>query len=46
MGGGGQRYLKLKNEDGWVFAQGVAGELLGKPIVEVAEASGRPTTRG
>lgn len=35
----GQRFLKLANQDGWVFSQGVAGKWLGKAIVEpVADA--------
>jgi len=38
QGVGGQRYLKLKNGDGWVFTQGVSGAWLGKPIVEPAKA--------
>ena len=38
-GSGGQRYLKLKNDGGWVFTQGFAGEWIDKPIVEIVEAA-------
>lgn len=35
----GQTYLKLADQDGWVFGKGIAGEWRGKDIVvPVAEA--------
>ena len=47
-GRGDQHHLKLENKGGWAFTQGVTGEWLGKPIVEVeaAKVTGRPTTQG
>ena len=37
-GSDGQRYLRLEGGTGWAFARGVAGEWLGRQIVEAVEA--------